>query len=700
MARIPIYQQRVSPNGQGAAANMQGARVISGEGQGFEAIASGLDKIAGAIDRGEQVDFALEKDRIETEGRIWAAKAASQADLDMAKHLQESQKAAPPGASGFTPSYLKGYDEYKGKTEANAPSQFAKQLINSHLERSREAYGKAAMMYEAQEFSRYQGQQVDDGVQMSASLVSANPAWFEREMGKWESTIRGITVPEAAKAKMRELAKNTLVTAAVKGWVDKNPYHAATILEDWSRDEKHAPYAETLIDGNHVRVPIGMADYKQQQQLVEYARQKAEGIRQEASVSLRYETANMEAQAALGVAPTGPMRSEAEFAAAFKNPEVARHEWARYQAAHVAASSTAAMAGKPTAELLQVMQAKPEAGDPDFAVKAQAQEVQARAAAQIVKARTDDPVGYAMQTGDFGLQALDPSKPAAFSEELKKRTAALPVMAAKYGAASVLSKPEASMLAQQVSALPADRRVQQLETIRRSIADDMVYGQVLNSIRPDSPVTALVGNVAAQGAGEAARMIAMGEDLLNPSKGSKATDGGKGSAFPMPAETMMRQAWVDSVGTAYRGYPDAEATAYQAFKAYYAAAASQKGLNDPKASPDDKILREAVKASTGGVMRWKTDLFGNSTPSAPIVLPYGMPEDQFRDRVSAEWLRVREGAGYQKTDVGDIGLYNTGANGEYMVMSGTSWLPGKDGKPIVLRVTPAAWQAAGQIGGR
>ena len=85
-------------------------------------------------------------------------------------------------------------------------------------------------------------------------------------------------------------------------------------------------------------------------------------------------------------------------------------------------------------------------------------------------------------------------------------------------------------------------------------------------------------------------------------------------------------------------------------------------------------------------MRWKTDWFGNSTPSANIVLPYGMAEDVFRDRVTAEWLRVREGIGYSKTDVGDIGLYNTGANGEYMVISGSSWLPGKDGKPVILRV--------------
>ena len=699
MARIPIYRQQVTPNAQGAPAGLQGGRMVSGTGQGFEAIGQGLDRIAGALERREQVDFALEKDRIETEGRIWAARAASEADLAMTEHLRKSQEAAPAGASGFTPSYLKGFDEYAEGAKKNAPSQFARQIIETHLLRSREAFGRAAMVWEAQEFTRFQGQQVDEGVSMSATLVSGNPAWFEREMGKWGSTIKGMAVPEAAKAKMLEIAKNTLVTAAVKSAIDANPRDAATMLEAWlkSQEPGKTNTVQMAVNGQPVMVPIGMADFKQQQTLIEYARQKAESVRAEASVALRYDTQDLESMAALGVAPTGPMRSQAEFTAAFKNPEVASREWARYQAAYSTAQSTATLRGRSTAELLEVIQRKPSASDPNFAVTAAAQQVQAQAAAAIVRARAEDPVAYAQQSGDFGLRPLDPNDQQGFAAELKRRTAALPAMAERYGVANTLSKPEAQMLARNLELLPADRRVSQLEAIRKAVSDDTVYGQMLNALRPDSPVTALVGNIAAAGARENARLIAIGEDLLNPTKDGKKLDGA-GAKFPLPTESLMRQAWVDAIGEAYRGYPQAEQTAYQAFKSYYAAVAAQKGLNDPKASPDDRIVRDAIAASTGGIMRWRTDLFGNSTPSANIVLPYGMPSDVFRDRVNAEWLRVREAAGYSKTDVGDIGLYNTGANGEYMVMSGTSWLPGKDGKPIILRVTMP--QAGGQIRGR
>jgi hypothetical protein len=626
-------------------------------------------QVADVLERKEQLAFTLEKERIETEGKIWAASASSKADLDMAGFLETRKQEAKPGAANFTPEFLKGFDEYSEGALKNAPSQYAKTLLKAQMDRSREAYGRSALVWEAGERTRYTGEQIDTGVQNAAKLVYGNPEWFDQEMGKWGSTIDGAAVPADAKAKMRDVARKNLAWSAVSGQVDRDPKTWLALTDD-----------ERGTAWNMLTLP-------EQQKALEYADRKLNEQRQELALNLRYDIQNMEAMARTGIAPSGPGRTQAEFMAAFKDPRTADYEWARYNTARQTASAVASLSGRSTDELLRVVQAKPDPKDPNFAVAAANQEIRARAAAEIIQARQSDPVAYAIQSGDFKLQPLNPNDPTAFGEELKRRSAAVPGMAEKYGRASVLSKQEATALAQRLELMPSDQKVEQLETIRRSIGDDMVYAGMLNSIRPDSPVTALVGNVAAAGSKDNARMIARGEDLLNPSKGGRSADGkGSGAAFPMPTESLMRQAWVDAVGDAYRGYPDAEATAYQAFKAYYAAAAAQKGLNDPKASPDDRILRDAVRASTGGVMRWKTDWFGNSTPSANIVLPYNMAEDVFRDRVTAEWLRVRDGIGYSKTGVGDIGLYNTGANGEYMVMSGTSWLPGKDGKPVILRI--------------
>lgn len=666
MPRIPVYNQQLVPN---ATPGVTRARSSAAIGESMQAVGRGLANVAEYIDRKDQMAFVLEKERIETEGKIWAASASSQADLDMATHLQKRQQEATPGAANFTPEFLKSYDEYSEGALKNAPSKYAKSLLQAHFGRSREAYGKSAMIWEASERARYTGEQIDTGVQNSAKLIYTNPDWFEQEMGKWNGTISSAPVDEAAKAKMRDQARKNLAWSSVSGQIDRDAKTWLALTDD-----------ERGTAWNLLNLP-------EQQKALEYADRKVNEARQELAVNLRYDIQNAEAMARTGIAPAGPARTREEFMAAFKDERTAEYEWARYTTARQTATAVASLSGKSSTELLAVVQQKPNPKDPNFAVAAANQEIRARAAADIIRERQQDPVAYAIQSGDFKLKPLNPQDPAAFAEELKRRSAAVPGMSEKYGRASVLSKAEASVLAQQLDLMPADRKVEQLETMRRSIGDDMVYAAALNAIRPDSPVTALVGSVAAAGSKENARMIARGEDLLNPTKGGRAADGkGSGAAFPMPTETLMRQAWVDAVGDAYRGYPDAEATAYQAFKAYYASAAAQRGLNDPKASPDDRIVRSALNASTGGIMRWKTDWFGNSTPSANIVLPYGMAEDVFRDRVTAEWLRVRETVGYSKTDVGDIGLYNTGANGEYMVMSGTSWLPGKDGKPVILRV--------------
>jgi len=58
------------------------------------------------------------------------------------------------------------------------------------------------------------------------------------------------------------------------------------------------------------------------------------------------------------------------------------------------------------------------------------------------------------------------------------------------------------------------------------------------------------------------------------------------------------------------------------------------------------------------------------------------------------WARVAAENGYTKTSVDQITLMPTGRNGEYQVMSGTSWLPGRDGKPITIDVTRYSYPSA------
>jgi hypothetical protein len=449
---------------------------------------------------------------------------------------------------------------------------------------------------------------------------------------------------------------------------------------------------------NTYQVPVKLGTLDERMKWELYASKKANDIKQNSAVALRYEVQNAEAMAKTGTVPSGPERTISDFLAAFDNEDQANHEFARYTTARQTAQAVATMSGMNSSDLLAIMQERPDANDQNFAVASQNQAIRTDAAAQIIKARRTDPVGNALLTGEFQLQPLDIKNRESFSVELKKRFAAMPVMASKYGVADMLSKPEAKELSKQLDLMPADQLVSQLETIRSAVGDNTIYRSLINSIRADSPVTALVGNLAAIGERKNAELIAMGERLLNPSKGARSDDGKTGSAFPMPSDRLLRDHWIFAVGNAYRGHPDAEATAYQAYRAYYAALSAKSGEVTPN-TVNGNFANEAVKAATGGVMRWDTASFGNDTPSADIVLPYGMQPDVFKDIVAHEWLKLKKAHGYTKTDVDDIGLFNTGTNGEYVVISGKSWLPGKDGQPIILTIT-GNQPVSGLIGGR
>lgn len=318
MAKIPIYQQRVAPNGQGAAANMQGARFISGEGQGFDAIASGLDKIAGAVERGEQVDFALEKDRIETEGRIHYASMSSDFDSKMRERLDTLKTSAQPGAPGFRDSYLSEFDKLKQETLQNAPSQYAKQLLAAHLARSREAMGREAFQFQTVEYQRNLGQQFDEGVKKDAAMVYANPAAFESAMGKWGMAADGFKGEPAIRAKLREIARNDLAKNAVLGWIDKNPRYAAQYMEGIIGDANAPAIVDVQVDGGAtVRLPVGMLDQKDRLQLLEHARQKSKETEAKVVSSVMI-VAAQDAVAKAGMLPNDTINLPAAKAAAVK----------------------------------------------------------------------------------------------------------------------------------------------------------------------------------------------------------------------------------------------------------------------------------------------------------------------------------------------------------------------------------------------
>jgi len=443
-------------------------------------------------------------------------------------------------------------------------------------------------------------------------------------------------------------------------------------------------------------------DFDNQQKLERFAEHELTKMhqamvreRQTWATDLQYEMSNLSAKTSEMVQDATPWRKEEEFAKAYaENPEQGRRAYAEYAEAKRTNEAVSSMKGAPSSQLKTVVEETPPPADsPDFARLAAGQNARQKAAAAVLDARQKDPWNFATMQGDFGVKKLDPNLP--LSEQLRMRYAAVPEMAKQYGFVpkTLLTGAETKQLSDRLLASTADGKMQLLEQLRTGIADNKTYLGVLQSIAPDSPVTANAGAIATQLPGktvtmggtpmttaQVAQTILVGEELLNPPKTEKNKDG-SGKRFLMPKEKDMRAAWETAVGDSYAGFPEAEHVAYQTFQAYYAGKASRtQGLGKPEDGPLNNVVKEAIDAATGGVVEWDPSGFNNSRK---LTLPYGMPANQFQDAVAKEWAVV--GKDFKRVKYDDIQLRPMGkGNGMYVVQLGTEDQRNKDGSLMVM----------------
>jgi hypothetical protein len=387
--------------------------------------------------------------------------------------------------------------------------------------------------------------------------------------------------------------------------------------------------------------------------------------------------------------------TQADYMRAYGDEEGSRR-FAQYARSQQYAGELANLKTMPPAEIERVLQARrPTRGGEGYRQEAARYNVLQQAAKQVMEQRAEDPIAFAASAGLATVQPLDLNDPQAFTAELRARVGVASTMRDKYGTGyTLLTKSEATGLASAFQTMTAPERAKLLKDMRGALPDDTPYLSIMGQIRTDSPVTALAGSIMVQKGtpivspgglfsraqaitpDKVALRILEGEDLLNPTRAQRQTDG-RGATFPMPKENDLRAEWAATVGDAYRGSPQTEATAYQAFRAFYAGEAASRGLNTGQLDRD--VAELASRAVTGGV----TEVNGSS-----IVLPWGMDETLFMDAARISFAQAAQRAGVP-ADFEAVGL-QTIANGVYMATSGATPLVDKEGRPLTFRVDPTA----------
>jgi len=299
------------------------------------------------------------------------------------------------------------------------------------------------------------------------------------------------------------------------------------------------------------------------------------------------------------------------------------------------------------------------------------------------------PLEYAAQREGAIVEPLDFGKMDSWASNLANRTAILTEQSRRNGTEPRgLLKQEAAALSGFLAGASDTAKTEALKALRKGFADDKVFRATMQQIAPDSPVTALAGMIATRERpmkisgffsdetftpGSTAGLLLAGERLLNPGKDAKGQDGKP--TFPMPKDTDIRMEFNAKAGEAFAGSPQAYQLTYQATRAAYAALTAQKGdfsgvLNKP-------MLKEAIQRATGGI----ADVNGGV-----VVTPWGMDQSTFRETARREFGRAVDQAGIpqMKDQWPRLRLQNT--KGGYLVKSGTGYLLGKDGNPVLLRV--------------
>ncbi|MFG0353528.1 hypothetical protein ACF8LD_04780 [Pseudomonas sp. zbq_5] len=252
------------------------------------------------------------------------------------------------------------------------------------------------------------------------------------------------------------------------------------------------------------------------------------------------------------------------------------------------------------------------------------------------KLRAESPIAFAQQQEGLATDVYDPSSDNA-ADVMADRLSTLQSMRQKYGQ-TVAMKPllpqEAAGIAAALDKATPDQQIELLGRLHDTIGDRQGYMGALQQIRPGSPVTAVVGAIAGKQkelttathwfkpndvvtSMDAASVLARGENLINKTKQSNATDG-KGK-FEMPSEEDFDTALDAYVKDAYADREEAKFIDRQVIRAAYAGLSAERSGGSK--TLDSELMDKAVRVGVGEV----TDFNGQDT-----FVPWGMDEDDFR----------------------------------------------------------------------
>lgn len=654
-------------------------------------------------------------------GRAQALAVNTQGDLDMQKSMQQAQMSAPPGAQGFTDSFIAAHNEYYSNAVKDVQNPYAQQAIQEHAQQSLRSFGEAAQTFQAKQQVALRQDQLTsslDNMQQSLSIMSPQDAdsQYPMVLQKYTDTINQELLPPEIKSNMLNAARQQLATAATMNQIKSNP---SAFLQQVNAPQEglsgsDSPPITTDENGLPVGAPkvtglnaFDALTYEEQQKAINVAQQqeRQNQVINRSDLQGRIQDANM--MAVNGVPnPNPPTKND--FSAAYGDDSST--QWDAFQQQQQLNGNIHHLSTMTTAQQADLIKQYTPVPGEGYADQAESQTSLIKATMAVNKQRTNDPMTWAQQNNLAPNTALDFSNNDNFIKQIEQRAAAATAISKTYGLQSgVFNNNEATGMVNAMDQMGVQQKLKFLGDISDGLSDNpAIFRNTMAQVAPKDPVIAEAANyinadklqvanpnysrwsilsntpttIGVDGS-TVAELALRGNSLISPTAADKETNGG-GKAFPLPPDNadtgkaglrnsfdIMAGSSDTTQGGIFNGTPQAAEQAYKTYKSVYAAMASDAGNYSGVVDP--VLAAKAANYTLGDV----TEINGKK-----VAPPWGMSASDFNDVAKSQYLAASENIP-NAPKWGGIQLQNLDTPGQYAIRAGSGFLSSK-GRTVII----------------
>ncbi|WP_186044268.1 hypothetical protein [Burkholderia gladioli] len=677
--RIPTYEQQVQTPLQASGAQTPLTSVQDNTGAAVQQLGQAATQLGGVLEFQKQQDEQANVARQVGNDRVtWL------------QNLQQMKDAAAPGAPDFTPTVLKGFDDYAQQQLSTMPDGKPRRFYELQLNELRNSLATSAISWQAQQHRAYNVDQYSQGNDAAARAIAMDPGQYNQLRASNLALIAASSLDAETKTKLGEQFKDVAATAAGTRMVNDDPAGALAAMTqkpdqplpagyEWVGD---LPPAKMLVLQGHARTLLAQqqnadaaAALQRENAAADLHNKALDLVNQGQQLSPDFQNQLLQATAGTAVADqTRKLIGVASQSAGFASAPLAQ------QAATLQKYHTEMVAN---------------GTDPDTAAAVK-QLDQIHTAS--VEAYKTDAWNAALDRGAIkAVPPVDTSSLPAIVQSLAGRAQAVGAVENAAGRrVSLLTPAEAQATLQAVDTLPNDQKAVALGQIGAAMGNAQRIGDLAEQWKDKNPAAALAMKAGAAGPTGGPLMmqsgLSVGQYILD---GKSAQDNKLVKTDAAAATGLQAQIAKQLDGVLPpQQLGDARDTAW-----YATLAAARAAGHDVPTSSD---VTTGINTATGGLVKTGgNDPRGNSFMAAK---PWGWSDDEYSAGVKAAGLgNIENQPGGQPVDAvvangqripvdqfmkqfASYRLQRVGIGGTYTVLTGARPVTDTTGAPLLIHL--------------